>query len=121
MNTRKIAVEYRLSHWAGIMQERTESGMNIKTFCEHKGFHENIYYYWQRKLREAACRELIPANNRKVEKSIVPKGWATCEISAPEPNTDTVSIEVGKFKMTVGANSSPVLLDKVCRILGALC
>jgi len=55
MNTRKIAAEYRLTQWAGIIRERQESGLNVKAFCEAKGFHENIYFYWQRKLREAAC------------------------------------------------------------------
>ena len=58
MDTKKIALEYRMSHWAQIMQNRIKSGLSIKAFCEKAGFHENIYYYWQRKLREAACEEL---------------------------------------------------------------
>ena len=45
MNTREIATEYRLSHWAQVMRERIESGLSIKAFCENVGFHENIYYY----------------------------------------------------------------------------
>jgi transposase-like protein len=58
MDTRKIAVEYRMSHWAQIIQNRIKSGLSIKAFCENAEFHENIYYYWQRKLRETACEEL---------------------------------------------------------------
>ena len=58
MNTREIAAEYRLSHWAQVMRERSESGLSIKAFCENAGFHENIYYYWQRKLRESACERV---------------------------------------------------------------
>ena len=58
MDTRKIAAEYRISHWAQIIQNRIKSGLSIKAFCENAGFHENIYYYWQRKLRETACEEL---------------------------------------------------------------
>lgn len=58
MDTRKIAGEYRLSHWAEIMRERKESGLSIKEFCKSAGFHENIYYYWQRKLRTAACEQM---------------------------------------------------------------
>jgi len=54
MNTREIAGGYRLTHWAQIMHERQESGMSIKAYCKQQGFHENVYYYWQRKLREAA-------------------------------------------------------------------
>lgn len=58
MNTREIAEEYRLSHWAQIMRERRESGLSIKAFCKNSGYHENVYYYWQRKLREAACEQM---------------------------------------------------------------
>jgi hypothetical protein len=58
MNTRYIAAEYRLVHWAQIMQARSESGLSIKGFCQNAGIHENTYFYWQRKLREAACNQL---------------------------------------------------------------
>ena len=59
MNTREIAKEYRLSHWAQIMKEREESGLSIKTFCKKIGIHVNSYFYWQRKLRETVCEQLI--------------------------------------------------------------
>lgn len=61
MDTRKIASEYRLTHWTRIMQERKESGLGIKEYCKNAGFHENVYYYWQRKLRETACERLAEA------------------------------------------------------------
>jgi hypothetical protein len=51
MSTRYITEEYRLSHWAQVMSKRSESGLSIKAFCQEAGFHENVYYYWQRKLR----------------------------------------------------------------------
>ena len=59
MNTREIAEEYRLSHWAKIVKERGESGLSIKQYCENIGIHENSYYYWLKKLREAASEEFI--------------------------------------------------------------
>ena len=58
MNTRCIAAEYRLSHWAQIVRERNESKLSIRGFCKNKGIHENTYFYWQRKLRETACEQL---------------------------------------------------------------
>ena len=54
MNTREIEAEYRLSHWAQVMRQRIESGLNIKAFCENAGFHENIYHYWQLLATEIA-------------------------------------------------------------------
>jgi len=59
MDTRAIAAEYRLSHWAGVIRERKASGLSVKAFCTNLGVHANSYYYWQKKLREAACGEMI--------------------------------------------------------------
>jgi len=58
VNTREIAEEYRLRHWAQVMRDRALSGLSIKGFCKQIGICGNTYYYWQRKLREAACEQL---------------------------------------------------------------
>jgi hypothetical protein len=44
MNTNLIAKEYRLSHWAGVLRDRQESGLRVRAYCEREGFHENIYF-----------------------------------------------------------------------------
>ena len=53
INTREIAEEYRLGHWAQVMQERISSGLSIKAYCRQIGISTNTYHYWQKKLREA--------------------------------------------------------------------
>lgn len=121
MNTREIAAEYRLAHWAGIMRERTESGMSIKAYCEAAGCHENVYYYWQRRLREAASQELLPATQGYTEKMITPAGWAVCGVSKSEPKGNGVTIEIGKCRIIADAETDAELLSKVCKALIALC
>ena len=58
INTREIAEEYRLSHWARVMQERADSGLSIKAYCNQIGICGNTYFYWQRRVRAAACEQL---------------------------------------------------------------
>jgi hypothetical protein len=62
MDTRKIASEYRLAQWGQMIQARVQSGQSIKEFCASVGVSRNAYFYWQRKLREAACAELTVTN-----------------------------------------------------------
>ena len=69
MNRREIAAEYRLSHWRGIMRDRAERGLTVKAYCAEGGFHENVYYYWQRKLREAAVEEMTRNEEKAMEAS----------------------------------------------------
>lgn len=119
MDTREIAKEYRVSHWAGIMQERIRSGVSIKTYCQQSGIRENVYYYWQRKLREAACEEMLPSLKGS---DIVPRGWAACEPAREGTGgLSTVSIEIGKCRVTATGNTSEELLIKVCGALMSIC
>ena len=53
MDTRKITTDYRLAKWVKIIQECRESGLSVKKYCETAEFHENTYFYWQKKIREA--------------------------------------------------------------------
>jgi len=119
MNTKAIAKEYRLAHWAEIMRERQDSGLSIRAYCKQAGFHENIYFYWQRKLREAACQEVAIREER--QESVAPDGWALCERSQSEPEISRLYIEIGKCRITVNADTDQGLLSDVCRMLMPLC
>jgi len=78
VNTREIAKDYRLAHWAGLMREREESGQSVKIFCKNTGICENSYYYWQRKLREAACSELMKLQGSNT--SMAPTGFTEIKL-----------------------------------------
>jgi hypothetical protein len=118
MNTREIAKEYRLSHWAGIIQDRQESGLSVKTYCENAGIHTNNYFYWQRKLREAACEELgVVRGNSAI---LSPQGFMEVKLpnrTALSPATDIDShlyIEAVGLRITAGGNYP---LDKLVAVL----
>lgn len=121
INTREITREFRLSQWAKIIQERSQSGLTIKAFCQRLGICANTYFYWQRKLREAACREILPDADSSEEKALVPGGWAVCVPEQPRSDDGAITIEIGQCKVKVACNASPEALEKVCRVLMRLC
>jgi len=59
------------------MHERSDSGMNIREFCKHIGICENTYFYWQRRVREAAV-ERISRSEMSAPRSDVQSGDVTC-------------------------------------------
>jgi hypothetical protein len=81
INTREIAEEYRLTHWARIMQERAQSGMYIKDFCKQAGICQNTYFYWQRRVRAAACEHLVKPE--AVQKSLSFGGFTEVMVAEP--------------------------------------
>lgn len=113
MNTREIAVEYRLAHWAQIMQDRAQSGMSIRAYCKSAGIHENVYYYWQRKLREAACEQLNVPGFAEVRMATT--GPSPMPMGMARPSG--IRVEVGGLQIAVD-NAYPA--DKLAVLLRAL-
>lgn len=123
MNTREIAEEYRLGHWAGILRERKESGLSIRAYCKQACIHENVYYYWQKKLREAALEELAGQGDAKAS---APDGWALCMAKPALPeatekavatSSEQVTIEARGLRITAG---SEYPVDQLARLLREL-
>jgi len=120
MDTRKAATEYRMSQWSERLRERAASGESIAKFCVNRGIRRNQYFYWQRKLREAACTQLAIREKEPIKEPI-PNGWARLMPAQSCRPSGEVKIEVGGFFVMVTDETDLELLSKVCRTLKALC
>ncbi len=130
MNTRKIAADYRLSHWSQIIQDRKESGMTIKAYCEKAGFHENMFFYWQRKLREAACEQLIGISQETTSTGLSVNGFAEVKLvsktGAPHlPAASTqygeVRIDINGIRISANSEYPPSMLAELLKGLVTTC
>ena len=126
VNMNEIAEEYRLSHWAEIVREREGSGMTIKEYCKNAGIHENKYYYWQKKLRKAMCREL--ANIQSNPANMTPTVFA--EVKLPTQQTlkpaaamhhNQVCIEAAGVRVTAGSEYPVDMLGELLRMVARPC
>jgi putative transposase len=109
MDTREVTAEYRMAQWAQMIQARVQSGQSIKEYCASAGISRNAYFYWQRKLREAACIGQMTARNR--ESGLVPNRWTQlAETSVAPAAAGTLIAEVGGCRDTVIATA---LLDRL--------
>jgi len=131
INTREIAAEYRLSYWERIMGERIESGLSIKDYCKRIGICGNTYFYWQRRVREATCQELIaltPDKTTMTDNSLLPSAVPRAEwLEVREASAEnagggkTLPIEINGCRVLAGSDVDTELLAKVCRVLVSLC
>lgn len=113
MDTRKITAEYRTSQWMEIIRERQGSGDTIKDFCKARGLSRDAYFYWQHKLRKAACNNSLTKTGEI--NNPTPAGWL--QLSDAEGAKSSLDIEIGGCRITVDQTTDPELLKKVCRIL----
>jgi len=128
MKTREIAVEYRLSRWSQIVQERSESGLSIKGYCERAGIQEHTYYYWLRKLREAACEELSVMQGNSQSSRLSPPFFAEIKLPAqpalPQAvisHQNQISIEAGGVRLTAGSEYPIEKLTELLRVVVQPC
>jgi phage terminase large subunit-like protein len=125
MNTRYIAKEYRMSHWAKIITDQKESGLTIREYCEKNGLHENSYYYWQKKLRTAAIDELTTATDEQAQElvPIMAKLNLTknngSELTGIGSN-DYVSIEMFGIRLTASRDYPIAKLSELLRVVSRL-
>ena len=120
MNTREIAAEYRLAHWAKIMHQKSQSGLTTKAYCAREGFHPNQYYYWQRKLREAAYEDL---QGQYSKTNAIPAGFAELKIASKyeqlpiqeNPSQGEIRIELAGMRI---AADSTYPAEKIATLLG---
>ncbi len=117
MDSQKVATEYRLSKWAQVIKARLDSGQNVKDFCTTAGISKNSYFYWQKKLRESACTELVKTD--KSDKT-VPRGWMQVKPKQALCAEKALDIEINGCHITVNAETDPELLKKVCHTLRSL-
>lgn len=71
VNTQLAVRSARLSHWAELLSQKAAGNMNVSDFCNANGITRNQYFYWLRRLREAAIEgsgctfaELVPPKDR---------------------------------------------------------
>ena len=116
MDTKKVTSEYRLSQWMQVIQKRQSSGQTIKDFCQEEGINRNLYFYWQKKLRQVACAELEETE----VKNIVPNGWMQLGSQQNQAINQALEIEINGCHITVNTATDPELLKKVCHTLRSL-
>ena len=100
-----------------MIQERQCSGQSIKDFGREKGISSNAYFYWQRKLRKAACTDLAKT---EADRNIVPSGWMRLTPNQEQHVKEAMDVEINGCHITVNTQTNLELLKKVCITLRSI-
>lgn len=118
MDTSKVAQQYRLNQWIQRIRECRSSGQTVAVWCAEHNIRLSSYFYWLKRVRQAAC-EALPSLNIESNK-IVPvslpvsgnDGGSTNQESSPD-----IVIRIGAVAMEVHANASQLLIENTLRAL----
>lgn len=122
MTSREMAYQYRLAKWSELAKERIELGMSIRAYCAMKDFAENTYFYWQRRLREAARSHL------EADSADLPTPGFTKEalvaapaVSTAEAQTGQLQVQIHDIHLNVDGSYPPEKLAALLRELSGSC
>lgn len=136
MNIQTAKRQAQLQKWITIIQKCNQSGMKIIDFCTSEGITKDAYYYWLRKVREAALESqtdvsvvteipklvnITKESMLSVEKPTMVNNNSGEMIAIANPNpigfTTQLTISLGSSVIGVNQNTPKELLLSVMEVL----
>lgn len=119
MNTREVTKRYRLNKWMEIIRNCRSSGQTVATWCAEHNVNPKSYYYWLKRVREAAC-EALPTLHSD-QSTIVPIDLsmprASNQHSAPATKAPDIVIHMGSVTLEIRNHASPTLIEHTLRAM----
>ena len=84
LDVRYIKRSLKLAEWRRLIEERDVSGKTIRVWCDENGVSKRIYYYWQRKIREAAINNVVLNNTEATPPTVSEESMPLVSADAPE-------------------------------------
>ena len=112
MNDTKLATKtLRMQYWAEIIQDRTTSGKNVIQYCQEHGISKNAYFYWLKKIKNAALESAgidffeLPDPDRIQKKPN----------NVNDFDTEAV-VSVGNVSISINSHTSKTLLASILEV-----
>jgi hypothetical protein len=126
MDVQKVTHEIRLQQWIGIIKECRGSGKSVRSWCEENGISEKSYFYWQRRIREAACQELTTHQEQQVKKAEPSQAnapaFAECRIPEDYPvGVTAVTIRLNGAVVEIHHGAETSVVESILHALRAPC
>lgn len=114
MNTKLATGQIRLHEWAAIIKDCKASGQTVDLYCKQHGLSRDAYYYWLRKVKEAALKqagfiELPALTPEQTPLKTVEKGSSAFETQ--------MIIRINGIEFCVNENSSSELVSRMLEII----
>ncbi len=97
MDVQKLTHEVRLQQWSKTVKDCRSSGKSVKSWCDGQNINIKTYYYWQKKVCQATCRELAmpPQPSIAVNAPPIP---VFAELRKSEPPWGQLALAIRKRK-----------------------
>lgn len=114
MNTKLATRQIRLNEWTAIIKDCRASGQKVDIYCEQHGLSRNAYYYWLRKVKEAALKQAGFVELPALTSEQTPD--KTMEKRTSAFRTQMI-IKINEIELCVNEDSSSELISRMLEII----
>jgi hypothetical protein len=109
----KVTNDYRLTHWAALIKECSESGLSKADWCSQHNIPLKTYYYWQKRVWDKEIMDLSPETKTKLLESRSIQ-FAQVNLGPVDSSSDAdIVIRKDAWTVEIRNSASPVLLSTV--------
>lgn len=110
MNTKLATRQIRLNEWAAIIKDCKASGQKVDIYCEQHGLSRDAYYYWLRKVKDAALKQA-----GFVELPTLPSEQTPAK--AIEKFETQMIIKINEIELCINETSSSELISRILEVI----
>ena len=123
MDVQKLTHEVRLQQWGRIVKDCRSSGKSVKAWCAEQNINIKTYYYWQKKVCQATCRELAMNHPRPSIAVNAPPIPVFAELRKPEPPSGQLALTIqrGHMEIQIYRGADTVIVETVLQAIRNLC
>lgn len=116
LNTREVTSQYRFNQWTEIVRQCRSSGQTVAEWCAENNIKPTSYYYWLRRIRQAACEALpsLDGNNQIVPLNISDPFEAS---SSDHGAQSGIVMRVGTVTLEIHNGASSALIENTLKAL----
>jgi len=118
MDSTILTKQVKLHQWSEIFQMRKTSGLTIAEYCRENSIQPSKYYYWLKRVRQAACAQL-PVPLSKPANPIVPVTFEE-QVAPLESNacsTYAMRIQMSGVSIEFTNDATPRLIESAMQVL----
>ena len=115
MTVQTVTRTVQLQEWASQIQERLQSGLTVREWCEQIGIPSKTYYYRLRRVRE----ELLE-NAESRNMPTLPGRPVFAALSVPRSSGAAVTVRIGDHTAEIQDGADAETIERVLRALARL-
>lgn len=123
MTAKEATSAYRLQQWTGLVCECKASGKTVTAWCAEQGIATKTYYYWQRRVRQAACEQLTLKEATGLPMTMTNGGPAFSEYRQPNrrENSAAVTLHLSGATVEIHNGADVSVIEGTLKALKSIC